>query len=147
MRTKRLFLAPLLALVALTLACAPGTVTTSTGAVVPASTVQAQDLVADGLDVLRQAHAAACATHDRNVATDDPAAHLRDRQLLLDSGNGLRTAYGALIAWKLSNGGVASPKSVLDALKPSAPSLLELLVRLKVMTPEMATQMRSLIGV
>lgn len=124
--------------------CASGTVTTSTGAVVPAATVEAQDAVADALAGLSGVQAEAVKIHDSRVATDDPAEHAANRRTLLASYDALVAAWGALGTWKAASTG-AAPASVLRPLAPALDSLLDLAARYGIVTPEQARAWRALV--
>jgi hypothetical protein len=107
-----------------------GTITTSTGQVVPAGTVMAQDLAADTLKALDDAYKAASATHDARVATEDPILHAKHRATLLATLSGLRSSWDALIAWKAASAG-AAPPDILKSVVGSAPDFVALALQLK----------------
>lgn len=135
-----------LALVQLVLlaGCASGTVTTSTGAVVPAATVEAQDAVADALAGLSGVQAEAVKIHDSRLATDDPAEHAANRRTLLVSHDALVAAWGALGTWKATSTG-AAPASVLRPLAPALDALLDLAARYGIVTPAQARAWRAVV--
>ena len=114
--------------------CTAGTVATSTGTVVPAATVQAQDLAADTLKLLDSAYLQAGATHDSLVTTDNPTTHAARRALLMQFHDGLVAAWAAEIAWRQTSTGSAVPPAVLCALKPTLPAFLDLALGFKLLT-------------
>lgn len=139
----RLFRAlPALFLVVLLSACGTGSVTTSTGAVVPAATVEAQDAVADIVSEMKTAYLQAVTAHDARAATEDPAVHKIHREALLDVKAGLKATAHALATWKAASVG-AAPAEVLRPLVASARSFLALAVELGVLSPERAAAIRA----
>jgi hypothetical protein len=124
-------------------ACASGTVTTSTGVVVPASVVQSQDLAADVLKMLDDAYIKAVAIHDSQVATDNPSTHAARRKLLLQTHDGLVVSWTALITWKKSSTGTAVPAAVLTSLGPSLPAFVDLAVGFGLLTQAQADMVLS----
>lgn len=131
-------------LVVLLSACGTGTVTTSTGAVVPASTVEAQDAVADLVSEMKTAYLQAVTAHDARAATEDPAIHKAHREALLDVKAGLKATAHGLATWKAASVG-AAPAEVLRPLVASARGFLDLAVELKVMTEQRAAAIRAFI--
>jgi hypothetical protein len=129
-------LAPLLILAVICLGCASGTVTTSTGAVVSAGTVQAQNTAGDILKMLSDSYIQAVAIHDSPsvVAADSPTTHASRHLLLVQVHDGLVAAYAAEIAWKQTSTSSAVPPAVLCALKTSLIPFLNLAVDFKLLT-------------
>lgn len=115
----------------LTVACATGTVTTSTGAVVPAATVQAQDIAGDALSVLQDVHNAAVRAHDAKAGLEPADVHAKRRAALLASASGLRAAWDGLSAWKAGTGGEGLA-GIATAVRPALPELLRAAVALGV---------------
>lgn len=130
-RRRRVFFTPIAALALLVfVACGgTGTVTTSTGQVVSATTVAAQDTAADVLQSLDTAYKAAVVAHDALAATEDPAVHAKHRQILLDVYAGLRGSWDALIAWKGASTNPA-PANILASAVPAARDFIPLAVQL-----------------
>jgi len=112
------------------IACGTGTVTTSTGQVVPVVTVQIQDSAADVLKLLDDAYKSAVATHDAAALTEDPVVHAKHRAILLATYTGLRSSWDALIAWKAASTG-APPTNVLSSVVTAARDFVPLAVELK----------------
>jgi hypothetical protein len=127
------------------LGCAQGSVTTSTGATVAASTVQAQDTTADILKLLSDAYMKAVQVHDSIAAVEDPAIHAKHRTLLLEVHNGLMASYAAMVTWKEVDGasGSAVPVGVLRGLGNSLAPFLDLAVQFKLITQERADQAKA----
>lgn len=125
--------------------CASGNVTTSTGAVVPAATVQAQDFVADTLKALRTAHTQAVQIHDSRVGVEDPVLHRQHRQLLLDTGKGLDASWGVLAAWKARTQ-EAAPADVLRPLLAAGPAFCDLAVSFGLLKPEAAEKVKAFLA-
>jgi hypothetical protein len=130
LRRRRVFLAFTLVFSLLLLGCGTGTITTSTGQVVPAGTVMAQDTAADVLKSLDDAYKAASAAHDAIAATEDPVVHAKHRTTLLATLSGLRSSWDALIAWKGASTG-AAPPDILKSVVGSAPDFVALALQLK----------------
>ncbi len=145
---------PVFLLVVLAVGCASGYVTTSTGAIVPAATVQAQDLTGDALSILQDVHNAAVAAHDAKMATHlaaieagNPDAiagdaefrktHAKRRAALLASASGLRAAWDGLSAWKLGSEG-AGMAAVVGKVRDALPEMLDAAVALGVVSREYA---------
>jgi len=126
-------------------ACATGNVTTSTGAVVPAKTVQAQDFLSDMLKALRNAHTQAVQLHDSRVGVEDPVLHRQHRQLLLDTGTGLNASWRLLAAWKQRSLG-APPDDVLAPLLASGPAFCDLAVSLGVLKQDVADKIKAFLA-
>ena len=133
---------PALFLVLVLTACGTGSVTTSTGAVVPAATVEAQDTVADIVSELKTAYLQAVAAHDARAATEDPAIHKAHREALLDVKAGLKATAHALATWKAASVG-AAPAEVLRPLVASARAFLDLAVELNVLSAQRAAAIRA----
>jgi len=133
MQLRRRPLAPVLTLALVLslgfLGCGTGTITTSTGQVVPASTVTAQDTAADVLKSLDDAYRVATAAHDALAATEDPVVHAKHRQVLLGVYAGLRGSWDALIAWKAASTAPA-PANVLSSVVTAARDFVPLAVQL-----------------
>lgn len=127
------------------LGCATGPVTTSTGAVVPAATVQSQDNVADVLKMVRDSHRQYVALYETQKATMDPATRAKQYQTLNDLANGLDASQALLIAWKQTNAG-ASPGTILRPILASAPAFLDLAVRAKLLTQVQADMVKGLLA-
>lgn len=134
--------------------CATGYVTTSTGAIVPAATVQAQDITGDALSILQDVHNAAVAAHDAKMATHlaaieagNPDAiagdaefrktHAKRRAALLASASGLRAAWDGLSSWKLGSEG-AGMAAVVGKVRDALPEMLDAAVALGVVSREYA---------
>jgi hypothetical protein len=141
-----ILVAALLAIAGVMFGCATGSVTTSTGAVVPAATVQAQDTAADVLKLLSDAYSKAVAVHDSRVAIEDATTHAQHRALLLQVHSGLDAAYAAMISWKQASTGSAVPVTVLAGLKSSLPDFLNLAVSFKLLTQTQADQITAFAG-
>jgi hypothetical protein len=138
--------AQLLALPALFLlilvACGPRPpVTTSTGAIVPAATVEAQDTIADFVSEMKASYLQAIAAHDARAGTESAELHAKHRAALLDVKAGLKAVAHPLAAWKASSA-AATPAEVIRPLVASARSFLDLAVELNVMKPERAAAIR-----
>jgi len=131
-----------LAAVLLLASCGTGSVTTSTGAVVPAATVEAQDTVADIVSELKTAYLQAVTAHDARALTEDPAVHKRHREVLLDVKAGLKATAHALATWKAASVG-AAPAEVLRPLVASARAFLALAAELGVLTDARAAAIRA----
>ena len=140
------FTAPLAVLLVVLLSgCATGYVTTSTGAVVPASVVQAQDITGDALSVLQDVHNAAVMAHDGRAGTEPAEAHAKRREILKASAAGLRAAWDGLSAWKLGSEG-AGMASVVGKLRTALPELLNAAVSLGVVSREYAGVIGAFFG-
>lgn len=134
---------PALFLVVLFTACGPRPpVVTSTGATVPAATVEAQDAVADLVSEMKVAYRQASAAHDARAATEDPAIHKAHREALLDVKAGLKATAHALATWKAASVG-AAPAEVLRPLVASARGFLDLAVELNVLSAQRAAAIRA----
>jgi hypothetical protein len=132
-------LAPLLILAVIGLGCATGTVTTSTGAIVSAGTMQAQNGAGDWLKVFSDAYVRAVAIHDSPsvVAADSVTTHASRHLLLMQFHDGLVASYAAELAWKAgSNATSASvvPAAVLCSLGSSLTPFLAVAVDFKLIT-------------
>lgn len=103
-----------------------GTVQTTEGPR-PAATVQAQDLVADLLKMLREAHTKAVQIHDSRVQIEDPVLHRQHRQLLIDMGDSINVSFGLLAAWK-SRTADATPSDIMLPIFRIGPSFCDLAV-------------------
>jgi hypothetical protein len=142
--------------------CATGYVTTSTGAIVPAATVQAQDLTGDALSILQDVHNAAVTAHDARMATHlaaieagNPEAiagdaefrkeHAQRRATLLASASGLRAAWDGLSAWKAGSGGEGLATIALR-VRPAVPELLRAAVELKLISQTYADAIGAFFG-
>lgn len=125
----------LLALAVLSLpGCGPRPpVTTSTGAVVPAATVQAQDIAGDALSVLQDVHNAAVRAHDAKAGAEPADVHAKRRTALLASASGLRAAWDGLSAWKAGSEG-RGLAGIAAAVRPALPELLRAAVSLGVVS-------------
>ncbi len=117
--------------------CASGYVTTSTGAIVPAATVQAQDLTGDALSILQDVHNAAVAAHDAKAGAEQADVHAKRRATLLASASGLRAAWDGLSAWKLGSEG-AGMAAVVSKVRDALPEMLNAAVSLGVVSREYA---------
>ncbi len=124
--------------------CSSGTVTTSTGAVVAAPVVEAQDTVADIVSEMKTAYLQASAAHDARVGTETPEVHAAHRAVLLDVKAGLQASAHALATWKAASVG-AAPMDVLRPLVASGRAFLTLAVELNAMKPERAAAIRAFI--
>ena len=122
----------LVVLLLLFTACGTGTVTTSTGQIVPAGVVVAQDTTADILQSLDTAYKAAVAAHDAAVGTEDPVIHAKHRKVLLDVYAGLRGSWDALIAWKAASNDPAPP-NMLSSVATAARDFVPLAEQLGVL--------------
>jgi hypothetical protein len=125
--------------------CATGPVTTSTGAVVPAATVQSQDNVADVLHMVRESHRQYVALYEATKATMDPATRAQQYQTLNDFANGLDASQALLITWKQTNTG-ASPGTILKPILATAPAFLDLAVRAKLLTQAQADVVKGILA-
>jgi len=117
--------------------CASGYVTTSSGAIVPAATVQAQDITGDALSILQDVHNAAVAAHDAKVGAEPADVHAKRRAALLASASGLRAAWDGLSAWKLGSEG-AGMAAVVGKVRDALPEMLDAAVALGVVSREYA---------
>ena len=117
--------------------CATGYVTTSTGAIVPASVVQAQDITGDALSILQDVHNAAVMAHDAKAGTEPADVHAKRRATLLASASGLRAAWDGLSAWKLGSEG-AGMAAVVGKVRDALPEMLDAAVSLGVVSREYA---------
>jgi outer membrane murein-binding lipoprotein Lpp len=124
--------------------CASGYVTTSTGAIVPAAVVEAQDTVADIVSEMKTAYLQAIAAHDARAGTEDPALHETHRKALLDFKAGLQGTAHGLAAWKQTNA-AAAPAEILRPSIASIRSFLVLSVDLGVLKEGRAAQIRAFI--
>jgi hypothetical protein len=122
-----------------------GYVTTSTGAIVPASVVQAQDITGDALSVLQDVHNAAVMAHDAKAGTEPAEAHAKRRATLQASAAGLRASWDGLAAWKLGSEG-AGMASVVGHLRSALPELLNAAVSLGVVSREYADVIGAFFG-
>lgn len=130
---------------ALSFGCATGPVTTSTGAVVPAATVQSQDNVADVLHMVRESHRQYVALYEATKTTMDPVTRAKQYQTLNDLANGLDASQAALITWKQVNAG-ASPGTILRPILATAPAFLDLAVRAKLLTQAQADMVKGILA-
>ena len=126
-------------------ACATGTVTTSAGAVVPAATVQAQDITGDALSVLQDVHNAAVRAHDAKAGAEPADVHAKRRAALLASASGLRAAWDGLSAWKLGSEG-AGMVAVVGRVRDALPEMLDAAVALGVVSREYADAIGAFFG-
>ena len=133
-----------LVLLLVTTACASGTAQTTEGPR-PAAQVQAQDLTADTLKALRDAHTQAVAIHDSRAGVEDPVMHRQHRQLLLDTGKALDASWGALATWKASSSG-AAPSDVLRPLLAAGPAFCDLAVSLGLLKPAAADTIKAFLA-
>jgi hypothetical protein len=117
--------------------CSSGYVTTSTGAIVPAATVQAQDITGDALSILQDVHNAAVAAHDAKAGAEPADVHAKRRAALLASASGLRAAWDGLSAWKLGSEG-AGMAAVVGKVRDALPEMLNAAVSLGVVSREYA---------
>lgn len=126
--------------------CASGNVTTSTGAVVPAATVESQDNIADLLHMVREAHRAYIATEwePKKSALDLTTRAVRFK-LLNDFANGLDASQALLIAWKQTNAG-AAPGTILRPILATAPAFLDLAVSAHLLTQAQADAVKGVIA-
>jgi hypothetical protein len=124
-------------LVVLSVGCASGYVTTSTGAIVPAATVQAQDAVGDALSVLQDVHNAAVDRHDALAGQEPADVHAKRRAALVASASGLRAAWDGLAAWKLGSEG-AGMATVVGKVRDALPEMLRAAVALGIVSQEYA---------
>jgi hypothetical protein len=139
-------LAPLLALVLVLTACGTGNVTTSTGAIVPAATVESQDNIADLLHVVREAHRSYIATvWEPTKITLDPVTRANRFRLLNTMADGLDASQALLITWKQINAG-ASPGSVLRPIVGAAPAFLDLAVQAGLLTQAQANVAKGILA-
>lgn len=136
---------PVLLLVVLAAGCASGYVTTSTGAIVPAATVQAQDITGDALSILQDVHNAAVAAHDAKAGAEPADVHAKRRATLLASASGLRAAWDGLAAWKLGSEG-AGMTSVVGKVRDALPEMLKAAVSLGVVSQEYADAIGAFFG-
>jgi hypothetical protein len=142
--------------------CASGYVTTSSGAIVPAATVQAQDITGDALSILQDVHNAAVAAHDAKMATHLAAieagnpeaiagdaefrkAHAKRRAALLASASGIRAAWDGLSAWKAGSGGEGLATVALR-VRPAVPELLRAAVELGLISQSYADAIGAFFG-
>lgn len=133
-----------LAIVLVAWGCASGTAQTTEGPR-PASTVQAQDLVADILKTLRTAHTQAVQLHDSRANVDDPVLHRQHRQLLLDTGTALNASWRLLAAWKAQTQD-AAPSDILAPLLAAGPSFCDLAVSFGILKPEQADKLKAFLA-
>ena len=117
--------------------CASGYVTTSSGAIVPAATVQAQDITGDALSILQDVHNAAVTAHDAKSGAEPADVHAKRRAALLASASGLRAAWDGLSAWKLGSEG-AGMAAVVGKVRDALPEMLDAAVALGVVSREYA---------
>lgn len=127
----------LVAVALVSVGCATGMVTTSTGAIVPAATVQAQDITGDALSILQDVHNAAVAAHDAKAGLEPADVHAKRRAALLASASGLRAAWDGLSAWKLGSEG-AGMAAVVGKVRDALPEMLDAAVALGVVSREYA---------
>ena len=113
--------------------CPSGYVQTSTGATVAASTVHAQDLVADALQALQDVHNAAVRAHDAKAGAEPADVHAKRREALRASAAGLRAGWSGLEAWKLGTDG-AGMVAVVTPIRAALPELLRAAVALGVVS-------------
>lgn len=112
-------------------------VTTSTGAVVPAATVEAQDAVADILKLLKDAQADLVAQYEREKESLTASERKARYEQLTMQADALDSSWAALIAWKRQSGG-AAPADILRPVVAQAPAFLRLAVAAKVLTQKQA---------
>lgn len=143
---QRLYAGALAAFLLVSLvACGPRPpVTTSTGATVPAATVEAQDAVADIVSEMKTAYLQAVAAHDARAGTEDPVLHAKHREALLDVKAGLKATAHSLATWKAASDG-AAPSEVLRPLVASVRGFLDLAVELKVLSAQRAAAILAFI--
>ena len=125
--------------------CASGYVTTSTGAIVPAATVQAQDLTGDALSILQDVHNAAVTAHDAKAGAEPADVHAKRRATLLASASGLRAAWDGLSAWKAGSGGEGLATVALR-VRPAVPELLRAAVELELISQNYADAIGAFFG-
>lgn len=143
---ERLYAGALAAVLLLTLTgCPAGVVHTSTGADVAASTVHAQDLVADALQALQDAHNASVDAHDALFGLEPADVHAARRAKLLTNAAALRSGWDGLSAWKLGSSG-AGMVTIANALRPTLPDLLSVAVGLKVIPQAYADAVGAFFG-
>ena len=139
-------LAASLAVLFLFTGCPSGYVQTESGATVAASTVHAQDLVGNALQVVEDIHNGAVMAHDAKAGLEPADVHAARRAKLLASAAGIRSGWDGLSAWKAGTEGsgiVAVAGTVRDAL----PGLLVVAVELKVIPQGTADAIASFFGI
>lgn len=143
----RLLSGALAAVLLLTLTgCPAGVVHTSTGADVAASTVHAQDLVADALQALQDAHNASVDAHDALFGREPEDVHAARRAKLLTNAAALRSGWDAITAWKQGTQG-AGMVAVATTVRGALPDLLSVAVGLKVIPQAYADAIGAFFGV
>lgn len=137
-------LALFLALAVLT-GCPSGYVQTESGATVAASTVYAQDIVGDALNVVQDVHNGAVLAHDAKAGQEPADVHAARRAKLLASAAGLRSGWDGLSAWKAGTegGGIVA---VAGKLRDALPGLLTVAVELKVIPQGTADAIGAFFG-
>ena len=125
--------------------CASGYVTTSSGAIVPAATVQAQDITGDALSILQDVHNAAVAAHDAKAGSEPADVHAKRRSALLASASGIRAAWDGLSAWKAGSGGEGLATVALR-VRPAVPELLRAAVELGLISQSYADAIGAFFG-
>ena len=125
--------------------CASGYVPTSTGAIVPAATVQAQDITGDALSILQDVHNAAVAAHDAKAGSEPADVHAKRRSALLASASGIRAAWDGLSAWKAGSGGEGLATVALR-VRPAVPELLRAAVELGLISQSYADAIGAFFG-
>lgn len=124
------------------LGCASGPVRTSTGVLVPAATVVAQDVVADMVSELEVIYRESVARHDALANVEDPARHAKRRASLQAFKAGLQGTTDGLIAWKRGATG-AAPATVLAPAVSSVSAFLDAAVDIGAMTNGAAEKIRA----
>lgn len=117
--------------------CPTGYVTTTTGAVVPAATVSAQDIVGDALYALQTVHNGTVQAHDAKAGTEPADVHAKRREALKASAAGLRAGWDGLSAWKLGTDG-AGMVAVVSKVRDALPEMLNAAVSLGVVSRDYA---------
>lgn len=134
--------------------CASGVVTTSTGQVVPAATVQAQDNIADVLKVADDVYKQVRTRHDSTPVCsqivpppcEEPAVHTSHRLTLLASARILRSAWTGLIAWKETLDPATARLAFCD-LQRGLPDLAALAVQFGLLRQPDADRWGPIVGV
>jgi hypothetical protein len=106
--------------------CASGTVTTSTGAVVPASTVESQDNAYDFYLLVQRAHAAAVVQYEATKAVMDPTVRKSTYTSLNTMADGIDATRVALQTWKRTSASGMTPAVALKGILDAAPAFLSL---------------------
>ena len=126
--------------------CASGTVTTSTGVVVPAATVESQDNAYDVYLLVQQAHKAAVAQYEATKAVMDPDARKRTFLALDTMADGIDATRVSLQTWKRTSASGITPAIALKGILDAAPPFLSLGVQAGILDQKTADAINAVLA-